>query len=415
MQFLRVDTLAIGDELLVGRISDTNSTYVAAEFFKIGVRLRRTTVIEDRIDVILATLKDLSEQTDVVISFGGLGPTSDDLTAEAVAKLLNCEIIESPAARARIEELCRIRKRELTPQLLKQAKYPEAATPILNNKGLAVGFLAVIGKCRCFFFPGVPDEMKSMFPSALRYVEERSAEGGDVLRFKRWKCLGVAESELQRHMDPIEKALPKNMWLGYQTKFPENHLTLYCRCAPEQAIDEALGEWPKRIRGIVDKWAYTEDDKELEHLVIEALRAKSQKLVLVESCTGGTAARRLTDVPGSSDVFWGSFVSYQIDAKAKMLGVKLEKPEQGVAREVTRWLAQSALQKSGCDYVAAVTGYMGPTGGTATDPIGTVYLCAGDKDLEETKIQLVDMGRTKNQWAATTHLLAVLYRRIKQK
>lgn len=415
---VQVDTLAIGDELLCGRISDTNSTFVAAKFLQMGVRLRRTTVIEDRIDVIKDTLTELSARADFVICFGGLGPTSDDLTAQAAAELLNCEIVEHPAARARIEELCRVRKRELTKQILKQAKYPGGTTPILNTVGLAVGFSMKLAKCTFYFFPGVPEEMKAMFSeSALKDVAQAVLGSEEVLKWHRWKCIGVAESELQRHMDPIEAKLPSGMWLGYQTRFPENHLTLYSRCGRDADDKEAFGNWRAEIDKIVASWVYTEEDKELEQLVHEELKASGRRLVLVESCTGGLVAKRLTEIAGSSESFWGSFVSYQVDAKAKMLGVKLESPEHAVSRDASRWLAQAALQKSGCEFVAVITGYTGPGGGrfseAGTDPVGTLYICVGDKNLEEFRISLIDLGRAKNQWAAATHLLSILYRALR--
>lgn len=415
MKALQVDTLAIGDELLCGRISDTNSTFVSKCLLELGVRVRRTTVIEDRIDVIQHALKELSVATDVVICFGGLGPTSDDLTAQAAAELLQCPLVEHPEARARIEELCRVRKREVTPQILKQAKYPQNSTPILNTKGLAVGFMMSLAKCRFYFFPGVPEEMKAMFPtSALKDISPQVLGTDQVLKWYRWKCLGVAESELQRHMEAVEKKLPDGMWLGYQTKFPENHLTLYSRCKRSATEAEAFGKWRSVIDEIVQPWVYTVGDFELEEIVINLLKQTGQKLVLVESCTGGLVARRLTEISGSSEVFWGSFVSYQNDAKARMLNVKLETAEQAVSRDATRWLAQNALQKSGCDFVAAITGYSGPGGGTTSDPVGTIYVCVGNRDLEELKITLVDMGRLKNQWAAATHLLNALRRSLER-
>jgi nicotinamide-nucleotide amidase len=388
---------------LTGKICDTNSQWVASQLFASGLRLERSTVIPDEVETIIQTVRACAGSADIVICFGGLGPTSDDRTAEAIAALLGEKLITHEPTQERLLEFCRARNREVTPQNLKQTIYPKGTQPIDNTVGLAVGFTAAIGRSQISFLPGVPAEMKAMFQSALLPGIVRRLGSGTRLRHHLWRCLGVPESELQRAMVPIESALPKQAWLGYRTRFPENHLTLYWRS--EGAADDAQFEARQReIRQIVTPWAYTEEDKELEQLVLDGLSRRSWRIAFAESCTGGLAAQRLTRIPGASAFVWGGFHCYQTEAKRAMLGVDVS-PEAAVSAGCTRELARAALRVSGVDLAAAITGYAGPGGGTDADPVGTLYLCVVGKTIQEHRLRILTRDREQNQWGAATHLL----------
>lgn len=405
---LRIETIAIGDEILTGKISDSNSTFVANQLFQMGQRLQRQNVVPDEFPEMEAILVECSTRCDFVVCFGGLGPTSDDKTAECVAKMIDSSLAEHLPSKERMLHYYEQRGRTVTKQSLKQVLYPEKAKALPNEVGMAPGFHCRIGKCNFFFCPGVPSEMRPMvtqnfIPAVEKAAGERGL-GGRVLSHSWW-CIGIWESELQRLMDPIEAALPERSWLGYRTKPPENRLSLYFRerTGPEAALFE---EWKIKIRDVVAKWSYTEDNLELEEMIARELSQRKWSLALAESCTGGLAAKRLTLIPGSSERIWGSYVCYQVAAKETMLGVKLPHSEVAVSADCSRQLALAARNQSGCQIGAAVTGYLGPTGGTTRDPVGTVYLAVSvGNEFFEQRVTVSTRSREEAQWSASAYLL----------
>lgn len=402
---LHLETIAIGDELLTGKISDTNTTFVAAEFFRRGMRLEHSQTVADDEASIQQMLRERGAHSDFVVCFGGLGPTSDDKTALTVARLLGVPLVQDPVSLERLHRRMAERNRPVTPQNLKQVLYPEGSRLLPNSVGLAPGFQCRIGRGEFFFLPGVPAEMKPMFlQSVLPEVEARQNGGVETYLSRTWKCLGIPESELQRRMDPIEAILPHQAWLGYRTRFPENHLTLYWR-SRSQADREAFEEKAQELRANLSTFSYTEEEKEFEELILDELESQGLSLAFAESCTGGLCAQRITRVAGSSKHFWGGAVVYQIAAKEKILGVRLASDEESVSADCSRRLAQSLREKSGCDLAVAVTGYMGPSGGTSQDPVGTVYIAVAGETLRETKVTLFGHHREANQWGASTHVL----------
>lgn len=406
---LHLETLAIGDELLTGKISDTNSAFVGEKIFNLGGRLSRSTVIADSIEALHDLLRDCGGRADSVICFGGLGPTSDDKTAEGVAQFLGCELVTHEPSKARLLEYFAERKRQLMPNTLKQVLYPKLATPMPNPKGLAPGFYFKKGKTTFFFLPGVPMEMKTMF---LQSVVPELGLGEGNLKSHTWKCLGIWESELQKQMDPIEAKLPNRAWLGYRTRFPENHLTLYYRADNDEekrAFELAKAE----IAAILTPWAYTDEPLELEELILRELKRKGWRLVLAESCTGGLVAQRLSTVSGASESLWGEYTVYQIEAKARMLGVSLSRPTDAVSQWCSHRLAHEALLKSGCEISAGVTGYL--EGGTPEIPAGTAFTCvAGPKGIREKQFNVAIRERKQTQWGVATYLLNEIYDYLKQ-
>jgi nicotinamide-nucleotide amidase len=395
----RIETVAIGDELLTGRIADTNSAFVGAQLFQNGLRLDATQTVADDPSEIERLLRERSKTANFMVCFGGLGPTSDDRTAKTVADLLGVELVEDPISKEKLIQRVRSRGRELTPQLLKQIVTPSLAQVIPNEVGLAPGFSCRLGKSTLFFLPGVPAEMRPMF---LQSVLPRllSETGARKLLSATWKCLGLPESELQRLMDPIEAALPEGSLLGYRTKFPENHLTLYWRGSAAAFLDFKL-----KIQALLEPYFYTDCELELEELVVQQLKARGLSLAFAESCTGGLASQRITQVPGSSASFFGGAVVYQARAKSALLGVSVENEAEAVSAKCTLSLAKNLRARSGCDIVAAITGYMGPAGGTASDPIGTVYVAVLGRGEREKQFQVYGLDRHANQWAASTFFL----------
>ncbi len=408
---LHIETIAIGDEILAGKISDSNSTFVASTLFKKGLRLTGQTVVADDPAKIRRALESVSTRADVAICFGGLGPTSDDKTAEVVAEMLGTKLVTHTPSLERLMAFLAARKRKITSANLKQVVYPESTTPIANLLGLAAGFSVRRGKCQLFFLPGVPFEMRAMFlESALDPILARVPEAERWLSVS-WKCMGIAESDLQILMNPVEAELPKPAWLGYRTRFPENHLTLYFKW---DLGESAFHSFQDRIRGLLGAYSYTEEDRELPELVGAALLKRGWRIALAESCTGGLVVQRLTQVPGASEWVWGGLTTYQIAAKKALLGLTLDRPEQAVSADCSRRLAEGVKRLSGAEVSAAITGYLGPSGGSEENPVGTLYLHVIIKDRRfERKLYAPHRDRETAQIGASTHLLNLIWMNLK--
>ncbi len=419
----RIETIAIGDELLTGRIADTNSAYVAGRLFPRGQRLDRITVVADDESQMRTAFSEAAARAQVVICFGGLGPTSDDKTAAVAARFLNSTLIEDAASLERLHAFLKARGRPETPQVRKQIQLPRGARPLLNSVGLAPGFAFAVGETDFYFLPGVPAEMKVMFSDfVLPELEQRLvAAGAETLFSHTWKCLGIPESELQRRMDATEAALPPQAYLGYRTRFPENHLTLYWRSpviARSPKGDEATPpeflQQADAISHLVAEWAYTDEELELEDLILRELKGTGKTVAFAESCTGGLCAQRMTRVPGASENVWGSAVVYQVDAKRVLLGVEAGSPEDAVSADCSRRLAENLKARSGCDIAAAVTGYLGPSGGTDQDPVGTIYICVVGEVMIERRITHPGLNREASGWGASTYVLNEIWNYLKK-
>ena len=405
-----IETIAIGDELLVGKISDTNSQFVANQLFSLGARLNRASVVPDDFVEITQALNESSKRAKVVFVFGGLGPTSDDKTAECVAKILNCKTVEHLPSKEKLLSFLKKRGREVTPATLKQILYPEATEVIPNPKGLAPGFFFNLGESTLFFLPGVPMEMEAMVSETV-IPKVKQLLKLSKLRSHNWRCLGIHESQVQELMGPIEKLLPPGSYLGYRTFFPENHLTLYWG---EECGNSGFDEFQSKIRELLKPWAYTEGDRELEKVVVDELLLQKKTVAFAESCTGGLTVQRLTRVARASEVVWGGFTSYQLDAKTKMLGLNFSEPEEAVSQKCSTDLACEAKKKSACDYACGVTGYMGPSA-SEKDPVGTVYLSVLGGRLTEKKITMPTSDRFRAQWGASSYLLLSLLEALRTK
>lgn len=404
----RIETVAIGDELLCGTIADTNSAYIAQETTALGHRLQKVTVIADDIGTIQATLRERARTCDLLVIFGGLGPTSDDKTVEALCELLQCPPVSHGPSRLNIEAAYQKRGQPLNPHALKQALYPEFTTPLPNSAGMAPGFRAVIDNCICIFLPGVPLEMKAIFQEqvkpTLNSIKGFAQTG--VLQKRVWRCLGIFESQLQLEMDPIEKNLGQDAWLGYRTHFPENHLTLYYRGKDLRELESMVSQ----IDCILDRWCYSRTDDDIESTVFRQLRTQGARVALAESCTGGLVANRLTRNAGASDILWGGIVAYSLPAKKSLMNLAFSRADDAVSESSALQMAESLRSKSDAEYTAAITGYLGPDAGGPDKPAGTIFCCVIDKKgvAWERKVTLNAQQRERTQWGAATHLLDLI-------
>lgn len=394
----KIETLAIGDELLTGKISDTNSTFISKELFSLGLSVQKTTLILDRDEDIEKTILEISKRADYAICFGGLGPTSDDRTVDCVSKILKCQKTLHEPSYERLKELYATRKREVTSQALKQVYYPALAKPLSNSKGMAPGFEIKIDRCVFYFLPGVPVEMKAIFNEHIleTFSKVSTQHKLEKVFSHTWRCMGIFESDLQKLMDPVEESLPENAWLGYRTVFPENHLTLYYRANEKKEDWNTLVE---KIGRLTRSFSYSENNEELEQVIVKTLIEKKMTIAFAESCTGGLCSQRLTRVMGCSKVLWGGVNLYQFSSKNNLLDLDIQNAQDAMSLETSNLLAEKIKQISKCSIAVSITGAL------EEKDMSKIYMVIlGDKKIEK-EMTLAPRSRYELQWGASSQVL----------
>ncbi len=390
------EVIAVGTEMLLGDLVDTNTAWISGRLAALGVGIYRHTTVGDNKERIVAAMREASARSDLVITTGGLGPTSDDLTNECLALLSGREMVEYGEARRHVDEMFARFGRKPTPSNYKQALFPEGTRLIPNPLGTALGALLEVDGTLFATFPGVPSEMKNMFEETLEPLVRARSDGAIVSR-TLWFA-GIGESALaERVQDLLDAQDPTVAPLAGQGKV---RLRITARAAtPEQAAQK-MEPVEKEILGRLGKYYFGEDDETLEGAVGRLLKKQNAILALAESCTGGLLAKRLTDMPGSSAFFAEGLVTYSNEAKERLLGVPRETlVEHGaVSGPVARAMAEGARKGAGADYGLSVTGVAGPDGGTEEKFVGLVYI--GLSDAEETFAEKLDLSAWARSRAA---------------
>ena len=375
---VHIEIINTGTELLLGNTQNTHGTWLGRELFRLGLRVARQITIPDGA-IIEEALTESVRRSDVVIVTGGLGPTSDDITREATAAVLGCDLIEDEAAMRSLEAFFATRKKVMAPTNRKQALSPVGADVLPNGNGTAPGIyvpprLNPIRPCAIFLLPGPPRELYPMFLSEVE-PRLRALAGVAVDRtMLEMKFAGVGESDFHPAIDDQLAAID-GLEYGYCARIGEVDLRLIGHAtAVSRARDVAESVFAEHL--------VSDDGNSLEAVVLQQLRAQGLTVATAESCTGGLVASRLTDVPGSSEVFTHGFVTYANRAKVELLGVEENILQQygAVSEEVARQMADGALRVSAADVAVAVTGIAGPGGGTPEKPVGTAWLALARKN-----------------------------------
>lgn len=382
----KVAIVSTGDELVSGRIADTNAQWLADRCFALGLDVVGAIAVGDDRERIEWAWENALARADVVLSTGGLGPTSDDLTTEAVAGLLGEPLRFDEGVAARIRAMFRAMGREMPENNLKQAYFPASATVIPNPLGTAPGYRASCvreGEERhLVVLPGVPREMYRMFDETVRPWLEALTDASTVVVSRTFQTFGVSESALDERVGRVIS--PEEARISYRASFPKIAVKILVRDVPDRAAAR-VDELAARVRAELGTAIYGEGEVSMEEMVGQALRARGATLAVAESCTGGLIGHRLTDVPGSSAYLLADYVVYSNQAKSDVLGVSLDTLERhgAVSEEVAREMAAGARRRSGASLAVATTGIAGPDGGSAEKPVGTVCfaLSAADQEL----------------------------------
>jgi nicotinamide-nucleotide amidase len=370
------EIVTIGTEMLLGDLVDTNTAWISQRLAELGVAIYRHTTVGDNPERIVEALREASSRSTLVITTGGLGPTSDDLTNACLSTLTGREMVEYPEAREHVDEMFKRFGRKPTENNYKQALFPIGTELIPNPVGTAMGALVEWEGTLFVTLPGVPAEMKSMFGETLEPLVRARSDGSIVS--KTLHFAGIGESALaEKVQEFLDARDPTVAPLAGQGRV---RLRITTRAATEEEALDKISPVEREILSRLDDFYYGQGDETLEGAVARLLQERDATLALAESCTGGLLAKRLTDMPGSSAYFTEGLVTYSNEAKERLLGVPhaLLLEYGAVSEPVARAMAEGARTVSGADYGLSVTGIAGPDGGTEEKPVGLVFVGISD-------------------------------------
>lgn len=412
---MKADIIAIGDEILIGQITDTNSTFMAKYLNDIGVEVNQITAISDEKEHIVNSLEDSLKRSDIVLITGGLGPTNDDITKCTLAEFFNTELVHSENVLDNIKHIFDGRGITLNKQNLDQALVPKNCIVLKNRMGTAPGMLFKDSGKMVFSMPGVPFEMKALFTEqVLPIIEENN--GLSIIVNKTILVYHIPESILAERIEEWETALPKNMSLAY---LPSPGLVKLRITAKGENRDVLLSNIDKQLKLLsnyisvdLSESASLKLEEKINKLAIE----RDVSVATAESCTGGFIAHLITSIPGSSTFFKGSVVSYSNEIKENILKVKKQDLNKygAVSETVVEQMAEGARELLNTDYAVATSGIAGPAGGTIEKPVGTVWIAVASRKKTISSCFNFSNNRDRNIEKSANMALEMLYKEIKE-
>lgn len=385
------ELIAVGTEILLGNIVNTNSAYLSEKCAELGLAVYYQSVVGDNPDRMKSVIKTALDRSDVIILTGGLGPTEDDMTKEITAEVMGFPLVEDAHTRELMEAYLKEYEknhpqRRITKNNYKQTMVPEGAIVMDNHNGTAPGLIMEKKGKTAILLPGPPNEMVPMFEeSVYPYLRKKQPE---IIYSRMVKISGIGESQVAEEIqDLIDKQT--NPTIAPYAKTGEVHLRVTAKAEDEKKCKEMIKPIVRELKKRFGKNVFaTREDKTLEEAVVDLLKEKNMTLSLAESCTGGAVAARIVNVPGASDALMCGYVTYTNRAKRKCLGVKKStlNKEGAVSAKCAKEMAKGGAKAARTDVCLSVTGLAGPGGGTKETPVGTVFMgctCAGKTTTRE--------------------------------
>lgn len=409
---MTVEIVSIGTELLLGQIVDTNAAWLSARLAEVGVGVYRRTTVGDNLPRIVAALREALERADGVITIGGLGPTDDDLTREALASVLGEPLVLDEGEAARLREFFAARGRTANERQLRQALRPANAQPIPNPNGTAPGLYVEWNGKLIFALPGPPNEFQPMATDAV-LPRLAGRTGGRVIRSRVLRLCGIGESDAEAQLSDLIHS--ENPTLAPLAKLGEVHFRITARADSPDAAEQMIAQMEYAVRERLGAFIFGVDETTLEQAVVQSLIEAGQSLAVAESCTGGLLGHRITSVSGSSEVFLGGVISYSNALKEALLGVPRSVLEThgAVSEPTARAMAEGVRQRLGSWWGVGVTGIAGPSGGTPEKPVGLVYIGVSDPTATVVRSQVFPGDRATVKHRATQCALWLLYQGVK--
>ncbi len=413
---IKAEVMTIGDEILFGQITDTNTQWIGTELTNIGIRPVRKTSVGDNAEEILAALGESLARVDVLIITGGLGPTKDDITKHTLCQFFNTELEINESALALITDFFTRRGRPMTELNRQQAALPKNCVYLQNDWGTAPGMWFEQDGKVVVSLPGVPFEMKSLMtqrvlPRLLAFFKP------PLIRHKLIRTIGIGESTLAETIEIWEDSLPPHIKLAYLPHFGQVRLRLTATGDDDKQLASELAYETERVTPLVEKWVYGYDNDELETTIGKLLMAQHATLSTAESCTGGFVAHKITSIPGASRYFTGSVVAYDNDVKMNTLGVSMnDLLEYGAVSEQTvKAMAEGIRKLMHTTYGIATSGVAGPDGGSPEKPVGTIWIACASPNGTNTRLLTLTKHRAVNIVLTTTYVLDLLRKSILKK
>ncbi len=378
-----VELINTGSELMLGRVLNTHQQWLCRRLADLGYVVARQVAVADTSHAIETCVREALGRADLVLTTGGLGPTSDDLTRDVLAQLLGKKLREEPSVVAHIQQFFELRKRVMPDRARAQALVPEDAIVLPNPHGTAPGmaievrpnpFRAASRSSWLVLLPGPPRELRPMFTDAVGPLLRRVLPPEGVFVCRTLRTTGLGESFVQEKIGgPLQPAVQAGLELGYCARPGQVDVRLAARGTEAERL---VGEAEAIVREQLGTQIFGMDDEELETLIVRVLTERQETLGLAESCTGGCIANRLTNVPGASAVLLAGLVTYSNRAKERLLGVNAATLAQhgAVSGAVAREMAEGARRQTQAHYALSATGIAGPSGGTHAKPVGTVFI-----------------------------------------
>lgn len=394
---MNAEIISIGDELLVGQVVNTNATWISQHLNLIGINVYQITAISDNSEQIKSVLDSARVNSDIILITGGLGPTKDDITKQCLCEYFNTNLKFNPEVYEQIKEIFHIRGMKVTELNKMQAEIPVSCTPIKNTNGTAPG-MWFEEKGKIFVsMPGVPFEMQPMMTDHV-LPELKKRYSGDFIIHKTVLTQGIGESWLSEMIADWEDKLPKNIKLAYLPQPAIVRLRLSAKGSDKKELERQLESQIKLLHKTIPDLIYGYDDETLEEITGRLLRERGKTLSTAESCTGGYIAHLITSIPGSSDYYKGSVISYANEIKEAELNVKKQSMvEHGVvSEEVVVQMAKGILKKYNTDFSIATSGIAGPGGATKDKAVGTTWIAVASENKVVVKKFLFGENRERN-------------------
>jgi nicotinamide-nucleotide amidase len=377
-----IELINTGSELMLGRVLNTHQQWLCRQLADLGLVVSRQVAVADSGRDIEAAVREALARADLVVTTGGLGPTSDDITRDLIAQMLGKKLKEDGSAMAHIQQFFDVRKRTMPERTRVQALVPEGAIVLPNPHGTAPGLAMEVSPnpfrqakpSWLIMLPGPPRELRPMFTTSVVPLLERCWPAYERYVCRTLRTTGIGESMVQEKIgNTLEPLVAGGLDLGYCARPGQVDVRIAARGA---AAERIVSDAEAIVRQHLEKHIFGLEDEELEEVVIRMLTSRKETLAVAESCTGGCISNRLTNVSGASAVLLAGLVTYSNAAKQKFLGVAAETLAQhgAVSEPVGREMAEGARREADSDYALSVTGIAGPSGGTPEKPVGTVFI-----------------------------------------
>lgn len=415
---MNVELITTGSELLLGRTINTHASWIGRRLADLGLPVTRQVTVPDSGSAIRDAVAEALQRAPLIITTGGLGPTSDDRTRELLAELLNRPLLEDPDLVRTIDSFFRDRQRTPPARVFVQAQVPAGAKVLPNLHGTAPGLaihcppgpLSPTGAL-LLLLPGPPRELQPLFDTSVVPLLRQEFHP-DFFSITLRTC-GLGESWIEEQLTPLLPPwLQRGLEIGYCARSGEVDIRLSTHSPHPSSL---LTEAASAVRQRLGPWIFGDGDQRLEDIVLDLARSQHARLAIVESCTGGLLSHRLTNVPGASQVLWGSWIAYANQAKERTLGIPSDLLQQhgAVSEPCARALADAALRLAQATHALALTGIAGPSGGTPEKPVGTVFIGLADAQRPtEVHHRHLPYDRETFKYAATQQALDLLRRRL---